>query len=184
MAVVKIGKIGVPPGEVERLRNLLASPKRRAAVSRVLNRESVKVKAICEQVAEESLHRRPDSRRTKESLAHGPEYHDSFHVLTAREVGVDKLKSGVYNDHPAAVKVEKGTNPHPIPASNAPKMIFPFNRKAPAGRNTGLGLGNFPVTGPPLGAAVVVDHPGSAPKRVMARARRRYLDRSRRALNR
>lgn len=183
MAVVKIGKIGVAPGEVERLRNLLASPKRRAAVSRAVNLQSEVLKAICIEVAEEDIHHRPDSRRTRESLAHGAEYHDSFKVIPAKEVGVDRLKAAVVNDHPFARAVEKGTPAHQITASEAPKMIFPWNRQR-NGPHDGRGMGNFLVTGKPTAGAKLVNHPGAGSKRVMERARRRYLARSRRALNR
>lgn len=176
------GKVVLPADGEAYLRNLLQQPRMRPVVSRILNDASRDLKIVCEEVANEDLHRRPDDRRTKESLAHGPSYHESFEIITAKEAGPDKMKSGVRNTHPFARAVEHGTPAHLI-VSYPGKQSFPWNLQR-LGPHNGAGMGDFLVTGDRNFAGNVVRHTGAGAKRIMARARRRYLDRTRKVLNR
>lgn len=178
---ISLGRAALPPGGADYLRKLLDQPNQRAVVSRILNDESRKLKVICEQVAEESVHRRPDDRRTRESLAHGPEYHDSFEIVKAKTIGADKIKAGVENTHPFARAVEKGTPAHPIVSEGF--QVFPWNGQR-NGPNDGAGMGDFLVSGARNARARVVNHTGAGAKNVMRRARRRYLDQAKRRVNR
>ena len=169
-----------------KLRNLLNDPRRRGVVTRILNAESRKILKVAEELAEDELHRRPDDRRSKESLAHGKHYHDSFRIIDAKERN-GRLQAGITNDHPAAMVIEKGAKPHPIDASDPDHPLFwPLSVRSSAG---GVGqLGSFPVTFEEAqsgsGAALQVDHPGVQPHRIMRRARDTYYQRARRQLNR
>lgn len=176
--VVSVGKVALPPGGTDYLRHLLDDPKNRAVVARILNDESRALKATCEEVAEEDLHRRPTERRTRESLAHGPEYHDSFEIIEAKQLGPNKMKTGVENTHPFARAVEHGTPAHEIRSSG--RMNFPWNLRR-QGPHDGAGIGDFLVDGDANFSGFKVSHTGAGAKRIMARARRRYLDRAKRA---
>lgn len=156
----------------DHLHQLLSKPKNRATVSRILNAESAKIAAAAQQLAEQEVHRRPDSRRTRESLEHGREYHDSFEVVPAKLLGVDKLRAAVVNTHPMARAVENGTPAHEITAREAPQLRFPFNR----GPRGGVGvLGGFAVNwGGNSFIGQRVSHTGARGHRILARTLQAY----------
>ena len=166
-----------PAITAEAIRRNLETPRNRATAARLLNRESEKVKAICEEIAEADLHRRPDNRRSAESLAHGAEYHDSFEIVPANQGdGLDNMEVRVRNTHPAAHILEFGADPHAIPASSAPDLVFPYKGSGLGGRVGSKGT--FAVN---WGGAIrfqgkSVDHPGVEPRRIMRRAMQRYRD--------
>jgi len=182
MSLSLSGKLVLPDGGREYLRGLLNKPNQRAVVSRIINDESRALKVVCEEVSDEDLHRRPDERRSRESLAHGAEYHDSWEIIEARESGADKLQAGVRNTHPFARAVERGTPAHMIRSYGAGELRFPWNGRR-TGPHDGGGLGDFLVSGGRNFSGFKVSHPGAGAKRIAARARRRYLDRTRRTLN-
>lgn len=175
------------PDTEAKLRRLLADPRRRSGVVTLLNNEGRKMREIAEQISEDELHRRPDDRRTPESLAHGKEYHDSWRVVPAKEQGYDKITVKIGNDHPAARIIENGAKPHTIQApSDDPRdaLVFPFI--GPVGRGGPGRKGGFAV---PWGSApeffgTEVNHPGVGAHRIGRRARDTYRKRSKRILNR
>jgi hypothetical protein len=165
----------------------LDSPKARAKLARIANDESRKMVVIAEQVAEEELHRRPDNRRTAESLAHGKEYHDSFEVIPADVSNPSKVRAGITNRHPMARLIEHGSRRHPITPRGNYKLAFPSE----GGANQTGGIvpvpgkhpnfrqgirGEFPIeiTSENITFRSMVDHPGTAPKRILQRVADRY----------
>jgi hypothetical protein len=161
------------PDIEQQFRALAANPNTLAVAARLVNDESRILKATCEAVANEELHRRPEGRRSPKSAAHGAHYHDSFVIVTAKEQGYANVRAVVGNSHPAAHIIEKGAAPHEIRASNAKALKFPFN----GGARGGVGSkGGFAVNwgdGETMNRARV-SHPGTTAHQIMARATRRY----------
>jgi len=161
-----------PAQGTDHLRQLLSKPQNRSAASRILNRESQTIADAAQLLAERELHRRPDSRRTHESLQHGREYHDSFEIVPAKLIGADRMRAAVVNTHPFARAVENGTPAHEITPSEAPQLRFPFNR----GPRGGVGvLGGFAVNwGGNSFIGQRVSHPGAHGHRILARTLQAY----------
>ena len=169
---------------LRKIERALTSPQARGHLTRVANAESRKIKAFAEEIAEEELHRRPDDRRTAESLAHGKEYHDSFEIIPADSSNPSKVRAGITNTHPAAAIIENGSDGHPIEARSAKRLIFPSGGAAGGivpvpGKHSNFRQGQkgtFPVEITPENktTAIIVNHPGTAPRRILARAADRY----------
>lgn len=157
----------------------LGSRKARTLAQVIANKEGQKVKRIAERIAREELHRRPDNRRTKSSLSHGKEYHDSFVVRQGERTGQTAAEVKIGNTHPAHAIIEKGSKGHPIPTGSK-ELIFPWDgaaiQKSGAGRK-----GSFPVAygeAPTRKEPVGVQHPGTDPHHIMDRAAREYASKS------
>lgn len=183
MPNIRFGHLQATPETLEKLRRFAANPKTRAVVSRKLNAESAYIAQQCKLVAEGELHRRPDDRRTPLSLAYGKHYVDSFEAVPAREVGANKLRVVVRNDHPAHPMVEKGTVPHTIAARNAKQLVFPYVGY-PAGHGGPNTFAAWIVSGDKdtLFVGQEVQHPGAAPHEIMRRVLREYRRRAQRRL--
>jgi hypothetical protein len=187
MAVARQASVRIDQAKLMRLIDkALESPKARATLARVANDESRKMVVIAQQLANNELHRRPADRRTKESLAHGAEYHDSFVIIPADTSNPSKVRAGITNTHPAAGIIENGSPPHYIIANTSSQLAFPWDPPSTAGgirRVAGKSSsfrqgtkGVFPVAygdAPTMHANSVL-HPGSEPKRILARAADRY----------
>lgn len=196
MAVARQTSVRIDQAKLMRLiEKAIESPKARATLARVANDESRKIVAIAKELAEAELHRRPVNRRTKESLEHGAEYHDSFVIIPADTSNPSKVRAGITNTHPAARRIEKGTRGHDIPLGGAggKKLRFPgddvgeylvdpsrrggIRTKDFWGRNPrrreGV-AGSWPLIGPPWVFREQVSHPGTEPKRILERAADRY----------
>lgn len=181
---VTTANVRLADGDLERLRHLLETdPKLRSAAARILNRESEKVRVIAKEITEKEIHRRPQERRTKISLAHGAELHDSFEVVPAREVGPNQMKVSIRNTHPAFAAVNNGTPPHRIEPRVAKTLAFPF--RGPVGKGQVGKLGTFAVrTGDaPMFYPQGVDHPGAQGHQILQRALRTYRRRQGRVIN-
>ena len=187
MAVARQTSVRIDQAKLMRLiERAIESPKARATLARVANDESRKIVVIAKGLAEAELHRRPVNRRTKESLEHGAEYHDSFVIIPADTSNPSKVRAGITNTHPAAGIIEYGTRrkDYPIPARAL--LVFPWDPpsvrggirrvqgKAPQFREGAKG--QFPVaySDGPIVAFPRVKHPGTEPKRILARAADRY----------
>jgi hypothetical protein len=188
MAVARQTSVRIDPAKLMRLiERAIESPKARATLARVANDESRKIVVIAQQLANDELHRRPANRRTKASLEHGAEYHDSFVVIPADTSNPSKIRAGVTNLHPAAGIIENGSPPHEIQATGSPgRLVFPWDPPSTAGgirqvpgKSSSFRQGTkgvFPVNygEAPTVAFNHVKHPGSEPKRILARAADRY----------
>ena len=118
MAVARQTSVRIDQAKLMRLiERAIESPKARATLARVANDESRKIVVIAKELAEAELHRRPVNRRTKESLEHGAEYHDSFVIIPADTSNPSKVRAGITNTHPAAGIIENGSPPHYIIAN-------------------------------------------------------------------
>ena len=134
MAVARQSSVRIDQAKLMRLIDkALESPKARAHLARVANDESRKIVVIAQQLAEAELHRRPADRRTKESLAHGAEYHDSFVIIPADTSNPSKVRAGITNTHPAAGIIENGSPPHYIVANSSSQLAFPWDPPSTAG---------------------------------------------------
>lgn len=188
MAVARQTSVRIDQAKLMRLiERAIESPKARATLARVANDESRKIVVIAKELAEAELHRRPANRRTKASLEHGAEYHDSFVIIPADTSNPSKVRAGITNTHPAAGIIENGSPPHEIHwrGPNNP-LLFPWDPPSTAGgirqvpgkssRFRQGTKGVFPVNygDAPTAAAARVSHPGSEPKRILARAADRY----------
>ena len=196
MAVARQSSVRIDQAKLMRLIDkALESPKARATLARVANDESRKIVVIAQQLANEELHRRPANRRTKASLEHGAEYHDSFVIIPADTSNPSKVRAGITNTHPAAGIIEHGARSHNIPLGDPgeKKLRFPGDddggytvRKELRGgirtkdfwgrnprRREGV-AGQWPLIGPPWVFREGIGHPGSEPKRILARAADRY----------
>jgi hypothetical protein len=188
MAVARQASVRIDQAKLMRLIDkALESPKARATLARVANDESRKIVVIAQQLANEELHRRPANRRTKASLEHGAEYHDSFVIIPADTSNPSKVRAGITNTHPAAGIIENGSPPHEIQATGSPgRLVFPWDPPSTAGgirqvpgKSSSFRQGTkgvFPVNygEAPTVAFNHVKHPGSEPKRILARAADRY----------
>lgn len=187
MAVARQTSVRIDQAKLMRLiEKAIESPKARATLARVANDESRKIVVIAKELAEAELHRRPVNRRTKESLEHGAEYHDSFVIIPADTSNPSKVRAGITNTHPAAGIIENGSPPHYIIANTSSQLAFPWDPPSTAGgirqvpgksasfRQGTKGL--FPVdyNSAPTFHTNSVLHPGSEPKRILARAADRY----------
>ena len=175
--------IRVDPAKLERaIANALNNPKAKATLSRLANDQGRKLVVIAKEIADAELHRRPNDRRTAESLAHGKEYHDSFGYRVDLS-NPARVKVYVTNNHPAAGIIDNGSSGHTItarskllrfPGDPATRVggIFPVPGQHPnfkRGR-----AGDFPIAGPPWAFAGSVEHPGTKPHRILIRALDRY----------
>jgi len=127
------------------------------------------------QIAEVELHRRPTERRTKESLRHGAEYHDSFFYRVNMAGYPRQILVECGNRHPAAPIIRKGSTPHQIPST--PGWIrFPAGKGSHVARGS---KGTWAVNGPPwVSTTVAVEHPGQeAALEITLRAAHKYLGR-------
>ena len=186
MAVERGASARIDPIAIQRLiENATASPQAKGQLTRRVNREGQKLLEIAQGLAEKELHRRPAERRTKESLAHGKEYHDSFYVKTANPRSPREVAIRVGNDHPAASIIEDGAVPHYIFANTSSGLRFPGSGGEEArggivpvkGKHSNFRQGKkgtFPVNGPPWAYRDVVEHPGVNPRRILARATDQY----------
>lgn len=187
MAVARQTSVRIDQAKLMRLiEKAIESPKARATLARVANDESRKIVVIAQQLANDELHRRPANRRTKASLEHGAEYHDSFVIIPADTSNPSKVRAGITNTHPAAGIIENGSPPHYIIANTSSQLAFPWDPPSTAGgirqvpgksasfRQGTKGL--FPVdyNSAPTFHTNSVLHPGSEPKRILARAADRY----------
>lgn len=187
MALARQSSVRIDQAKLMRLIDkALESPKARATLARVANDESRKMVVIAQQLANNELHRRPADRRTKASLEHGAEYHDSFVIIPADTSNPSKVRAGITNTHPAAGIIENGSPPHYIVANSSSQLAFPWDPPSTAGgirqvagKSSSFRQGTkgvFPVAygdAPTMHANSVL-HPGSEPKRILARAADRY----------
>lgn len=188
MALARRSNVRIDQAKLTRLINrALESPRAKATLARIANDESRKMVVIAEQVAEEELHRRPEERRTRESLAHGKEYHDSFVIIPADTSNPTKVRAGITNTHPAAAIIEKGSRPHTIQATGSPgRLVFPWDPPSERGgirQVPGMApqfrqgvRGEFPIaySEGEISAFNHVSHPGTEPKRILERTADRY----------
>lgn len=192
MAVARQTSVRIDQAKLMRLiERAIESPKARATLARVANDESRKIVVIAKELAEAELHRRPANRRTKASLEHGAEYHDSFVIIPADTSNPSKVRAGITNTHPMAALIEHGSPPHYITANTSSGLVFPWDPPSTAGgirqvpgkssRFRQGTKGVFPVNygDAPTAAAARVSHPGSEPKRILARAADRYRESTR-----
>lgn len=186
MTVVRWGNLRLGPAALAKIEAQLASPRTRGTAVRIMQRTAQQVADECKLLAEEELHRRPDHRRSEESLAHGAEYHDSFVIVPARDTGYDKLRVGVTNTHPAAKILELGADEHVIraraggPDLNFPWIGYPVGRGGPGAKNP------FAVVASGQTGEMTrrrVNHPGVGPRRILSRSLRRYRRRANKVLN-
>ncbi len=196
MAVARQSSVRIDQAKLMRLIDkALESPKARAHLARVANDESRKIVVIAQQLANNELHRRPADRRTKESLAHGAEYHDSFVIIPADTSNPSKVRAGITNTHPMAALIEHGSKGHDIPlgGGSGKKLKFPGDEDggytvdkslrggirtkdfwgANPRRREGV-IGMWKLSGPPWTYPEDVRHPGTEPKHILARAADRY----------
>jgi hypothetical protein len=187
VALARRSSVRIDRAKLERLiERALESPRAKATLARVANNESRKMVAIAEQIANEELHRRPADRRTKASLAHGKEYHDSFVIIPADTSNPTKVRAGITNTHPAAAIIEYGSSPHYMIAGSSSKMVFPWDPpstpggirpvpgKSPNFRQGTKGIFPVPYGSAPTYAFDAVLHPGTEPKRILERTADRY----------
>lgn len=162
--------------------NAIANPRAKATLSRIANEQARRLEFFAEQLAEEELNRRPTDRRTAASRNHGREYHDSFEAKVDMS-NPKRIKITLTNDHPAATIIEKGSATHEIRPKAAHSLRFPGDETTQRGGIfpvPGAGAlrrgvkGEFPIQGPPWVHTKKVNHPGTAPRRIMARALDRY----------
>lgn len=156
------------------------SPAAKRKAARIINNEARKVVVICQEIAEEDLHRRDDPRRRSAvSRRHGKHLHDSFEIVPAKESDYRPIVR-VRNTHPAFKWIDKGTTRHPIPKGD-PEGLMAFPWDGPVGRNESLGTkGAFPVdyADAPLAVFPAVIHPGNRAHNILQRAIRRYRRRA------
>jgi len=187
MAVARQTSVRIDQAKLMRLiEKAIESPKARATLARVANDESRKIVVIAQQLANDELHRRPANRRTEASLEHGAEYHDSFVIIPADTSNPSKVRAGITNTHPAAGIIENGSPPHYIIANTSSQLAFPWDPPSTAGgirqvpgKSASFRQGTkgvFPVdyNSAPTFHTNSVLHPGSEPKRILARAADRY----------
>lgn len=102
MAVARQTSVRIDQAKLMRLiEKAIESPKARATLARVANDESRKIVVIAKELAEAELHRRPVNRRTKESLEHGAEYHDSFVIIPADTSNPSKVRGRDHEHAPS-----------------------------------------------------------------------------------
>lgn len=155
----------------------LGSQQARNFAGQVANGEGTKLAAEAKGIAEEILHRRPENRRTKSSLAHGKEYHDSYTVTPMSPRSDEAAAVMVTNDHPAHAIIEKGSRGHKIPSS--PGLVsFPWDPPSTKGTPTTKGVFTIEHKGELNDAFAQVEHPGTAPKRILRNAVTRYRQKS------
>lgn len=167
---VTVGSVHFTPEATARLARLLTTnSSTKGTAASILNRQGVQMVNIAARIARDELRERPASRRTRESLAHGDSYRNSFKIIPARESGY-VIQVAVGSTHPFARAVEHGTSPHPIEATNTKRLAFPF---AGPGLGGGPGFaGRFAVTSSeaPTAFPSIVNHPGATAHHVLARA--------------
>lgn len=163
------GSASIDPTQVEHLKQLLVrDTSARGTAASILNRESVRLRDIAQRITRNEIRDRPDSRRTPASLAHGKTYYESWDYVPAKLNGY-ALEVTVFNDHPFAAAVEKGTPAHAITPQGTHNLRFPFNGGARGAEGrAGEWAVDFDEGGPM--ARRRVKHPGAAPHRIMERA--------------
>lgn len=173
---MRLAVTGLKGGRVD-VGRVMNDPRNRPKIIRILEREAVAVEDAGSDIAETDLHRRPDDRRTPESLAHGAHYHDSWaHGPVDFQGNRAEIKVG--NTHPAARMVEGGTDAHSITPVTAQRLAFPYNG---GGRGRPNRKGSFAVawSDAPTTKRKAVNHPGAAAHRILYRAVVRAVSTSR-----
>lgn len=167
------------PSAKAALRRIIADPRNTPKLKAIARREVRQMAEAGEAISETDLNRRPSDRRTRESLAHGAEYHDSWATTEPRLEG-DRIIAKAGNTHPFAPAVEAGTPAHAIvPRAGGPGVLkFPFNG---GGRGAPNRKGAFAVAWgeAPTMRSNGVGHPGAVAHRIMYRAVIRWKSQSR-----
>lgn len=186
--------------DIARTMQLNATPRGRATAARILNYHARRIVKIAEEIAAAEFRQdRPEGRRPPENQDK-PHYVQSFKILPATQVSINRQEVRWGNTHPAAHIIEKGAREHTITARTRYPyasgtglgpgqpgfLVFPYKPGATRANTPGGPPGNWPVDfangrrgGGSKAVVPEVQHPGSPAFRILERAIRRYRESAR-----